>query len=395
MGSRSSDPSANTRSVARDVSKDSQRTRNATYPRSSAGSQPESPPRRGCDGVITAALRRGDARAPGSERMRAVVYDRYGPPEVLRLDDVPRPAPKEDEVLIKIHATTVTRSDCGIREANASSGLVVSFLSRLYSGLGGPKRRILGAELAGEVTAVGGAVSEFAVGDPVFGTSAGRFGAHAEFICMRESAALAHKPAAMTFEEAAAVCDGAMLALGCLRQADLRKGRRILVYGASGSIGTAGVQLAKYFGADVTAVCGTKNIELVRSLGADAVIDYTREDFTQNGQAYDVVFDAVGKHSFNRSRGLLKPGGSYLPTDGFKNLWLTLRTARSKGKKVRFQLPPQYARQDLRLIKELVEAGEVRAGGDRRPPLGGGGEGTGRVGTQQKGGKGGLAICPT
>ena len=209
--------------------------------------------------------------------MRAVVYDRYGPPEVLRLEDVPQPVPKEDEVLIKIHATTITRSDCGIREANASSGPFVSFLSRLYSGVRRPKRRILGAELAGEVAAVGATVSEFAVGDRVFGTSAGRFGAHAEFICMRERAALAQKPAAMTFEEAAAVCDGAMLALGCLRQADLRKGRRILVYGASGSIGTAGVQLAKYFGADVTAVCGTKNVELVRSLGADRVIDYTED----------------------------------------------------------------------------------------------------------------------
>ena len=301
--------------------------------------------------------------------MRAVVYDRYGPPEVLRLEDVPQPVPKEDEVLIRIHATTVTRSDCGIREANASSGLVVSFLSRLYSGLGGPKRRILGAELAGEVAAVGTTASEFAVGDRVFGTSAGRFGAHAEFICMRESAALAHKPAAMTFEEAAAVCDGAMLALGCLRQADLRKGRRIIVYGASGSIGTAGVQLAKYFGADVTAVCSTKNAELARSLGADRVIDYTQQDFTKSGETYDVIFDAVGKLSFGRCRNSLRPGGIYLPTDGLWNLILVPLTSIVGDKKVRFAIPPRFAKKDVLFLKELIEAGKYRAVIDRSYPL--------------------------
>jgi len=301
--------------------------------------------------------------------MRAVVYDRYGPPEVLRLEDVPQPVPNEDEVLIKIHATTVTRSDCGIRGANASSGLFVSFLSRLYSGVRRPKRRILGSELAGEVAAVGAAVSEFAVGDRVFGTSAGRFGAHAEFICMRESAALAHKPAAMTFEEAAAVCDGAMLALGCLRQADLRKGRRILVYGASGSIGTAGVQLAKYFGADVTAVCSTKNAELARSLGADRVIDYTQQDFTKSGETYDVIFDAVGKLSFGRCRNSLRPGGIYLPTDGLWNLILVPLTSLVGDKKVRFAIPPRFAKKDVLFLKELIEAGKYRAVIDRSYPL--------------------------
>ena len=301
--------------------------------------------------------------------MRAVVYDRYGPPEVLRLEDVPQPVPKEDEVLIKIHATTVTRSDCGIRGANASSGLVISFLSRLYSGVRRPKRRILGAELAGEVAAVGATASEFAVGDRVFGTNAGRFGAHAEFMCMRESAALAHKPAAMTFEEAAAVCDGAMLALGCLRQADLRKGRRILVYGASGSIGTAGLQLAKYFGADVTAVCGTKNIELVRSLGADGVIDYTQEDFTKSGETYDVIFDAVGKLSFGRCRNSLKPGGIYLPTDGLWNLLLVPLTSLVGDKRVRFAIPPRFTKKDVLFLKELIEAGKYRAVIDRTYPL--------------------------
>jgi len=301
--------------------------------------------------------------------MRAVVYDRYGPPEVLRLEDVPQPVPTEDEVLIKIHATTVTRSDCGVRGANASSGLVVSFLSRLYSGLRRPKRRILGSELAGEVAAVGAGVSEFAVGDRVFGTSAGRFGAHAEFICMRASAALAHKPATMTFEEAAAVCDGAMLALGCLRLADLRKGHRILVYGASGSIGTAGVQLAKHFGADITAVCGTKNVELVRSLGADAVIDYTQEDFTKNGETYDAIFDAVGKLSFGRCRNSLKPGGIYLPTDGLWNLILVPLTSLVGDKRVRFAIPPRFTKKDVLFLKELIEAGKYRAVIDRTYPL--------------------------
>jgi len=316
--------------------------------------------------------------------MRAVVYDRYGPPEVLRLEDVPQPVPNEDEVLIKIHATTVTRSDCGIRAANASSGLFVSFLSRLYSGVRRPKRRILGAELASEVAAVGTTASEFAVGDRVFGTSAGRFGAHAEFICMRESAALAHKPAAMTFEEAAAVCDGAMLALGCLRQADLRKGRRILVYGASGSIGTAGVQLAKYFGADVTAVCSTKNAELARSLGADRVIDYTQQDFTKSGETYDVIFDAVGKLSFGRCRNSLRPGGIYLPTDGLWNLILVPLTSIVGDKKVRFAIPPRFAKKDVLFLKELIEAGKYRAVIDRSYPLASVIEATRYVETERK-----------
>ena len=184
--------------------------------------------------------------------MRAVVFDRYGPPDVLRLEDVERPVPKDDEVLVKVHATTVNRLDCATREANRRSGLALSFMSRLVFGLRQPRQRVLGTEFAGEVEAVGAAVREFAVGDKVFGTSGLSFGAHAEFMCMRESARIAHMPAGMTFEEAAPVCDGALNALTCLKQADLRKGRRILIYGASGAIGTAGVQLARYFGADIT-----------------------------------------------------------------------------------------------------------------------------------------------
>src|SRR5207248_3859654 len=247
--------------------------------------------------------------------MRAVVFDREGPPDVLLREDVQRPVPKGAEVLVKVHATTVNRLDCATREANRRSGLALSFMSRLVFGLRRPKRRVLGTEFAGEVEAVGAAVREFAVGDRVFGTSGLSFGAHAEFICMRESARIAHMPAGMTFEEAAPVCDGALNALTCLKQADLRKGRRILIYGASGAVGTAGVQLAKYFGADVTAVCNTKNVELVNSLGADEVIDYLQEDFTRNGKTYDVVFDAVGKHSFRRCRRSLKPRGTFVETD--------------------------------------------------------------------------------
>jgi NADPH:quinone reductase-like Zn-dependent oxidoreductase len=316
--------------------------------------------------------------------MRAVVYDRYGAPDVLRLEDVERPVPKEDEVLVKIHATTVTRSDCATREANRRGGLALTLISRVFSGIRRPRQRILGSELAGEVEAVGAAVSEFAVGDHVFGISAWKFGAHAEFICMRESAALAHKPAGMTFEEAAAVCDGAILALMCLRPADLRKGRRILIYGASGSIGTAGVQLARYFDADVTAVCNTKNVELVRSLGAAEVVDYTQEDFTKNGQTYDVIFDAVGKHSFRRCRGSLKRDGIYIATDGLQNLFLALWTSRIGDKRVLFPMPPRYTKKDVLFLKELIEAGKYRAVIDRCYPLEDVVEATRYVETEQK-----------
>jgi NADPH:quinone reductase-like Zn-dependent oxidoreductase len=308
--------------------------------------------------------------------MRAVVHDRYGPPDVLRVEDVERPVPKENEVLVKIHATTVNRTDCHRRAADP-------FLWRLMAGLRRPKHRILGGELAGQVEAVGAAVSELAVGDHVFGTSGPGLGAHAEFICRRESGLIAHKPTGMTFEEAAAVPDGALSALACLRKAGLREGQRILVYGASGSIGTAGVQLAKYFGADVTAVCNTKNLELVRSLGADQVIDYTRDDFTKNGETYDVIFDAVGKHSFRRCRRSLKPGGIYLPTDGLRNFGLALWTSRIGDKKVVFALP-NSTKEDVLFIKELIEAGKYRAVIDRSYPLEDVVEATRYVETKQK-----------
>ncbi len=318
--------------------------------------------------------------------MRAVVHDRYGPPEVLRIDDVPRPVPSEGEVLVEVHATSVTRSDCGFREARP-------FFVRAFTGVRRPKRRIVGMELAGVVAEVGPAVHEFAVGEDVFGV---RGGANAEYVCVREAGVLAHKPAGMSFEEAAAVCDGALLALSCLRPADLREGRSVLVYGASGSIGTAAVQLARHFGAEVTAVCDTKNVELVRSLGADRVLDYTREDFTKSGETYDVVFDAVGKHSFRRSRHSLKSGGIFVTTDlGF--MWhvpLVALATRWVGDKRGTLGVGGYRKEDVLLLKELIEAGEYRAVIDRTYPLEDMVEATRYVETGQKTGNVVLTVKP-
>jgi 2-desacetyl-2-hydroxyethyl bacteriochlorophyllide A dehydrogenase len=316
--------------------------------------------------------------------LKAVVYDQYGPPDVLRLEEVPRPVPKDDEVLVKIHAATVNRLDVHTREANRSGGPAIMFLSRLVSGVRRPRQRILGTEFAGEVDEAGSAVREFAVGDHVFGNSGLRFGAHAEFICVRENSRITKMPAGASFEAAAPISDGALNALWCLRVADLHKGQTILVYGASGAIGTAAVQLAKFLGADVTAVCSTKNVDLVASLGADEVIDYTKEDFTKNGKTYDVIFDAVGKHSFKRSKDSLNKGGQYLATDGFRNLALAMWTSRFGDKKVKFQLPPRYTKQDMVLLRELVEAGKFRAVIDRTYPLEGVVEAARYVETEQK-----------
>jgi NADPH:quinone reductase-like Zn-dependent oxidoreductase len=293
--------------------------------------------------------------------LKAAVQNRYGPPEVLRIAEVEQPIPLADEVLVRIHATTVCRTDCGLRSG-------APFISRFFTGLLRPKK-ILGVEFAGEVEAIGAAVTEFKVGDAVFG---GRgFGAHAEFVCVKESGPLAHKPAGMTFEDAAAVFDGASLALVCLESAGPLKGKSILIYGASGSVGTAGVQLAKHFGAHVTAVCSTKNLELVRALGADEVIDYTTDDFTKNGQTYDAIFDAVGKHSFRRSRRSLERQGTFIETDlGF--MWhvpmLLLLTRWVGSRKLKMGIA-RYAKKDLLLFKELIEAGTYRAVIDRRYPL--------------------------
>jgi NADPH:quinone reductase-like Zn-dependent oxidoreductase len=319
--------------------------------------------------------------------MRAVVIDRYGPPEVQRIEEVERPDPKEDEVLVKIHATTVTRTDSGIRGAKP-------FFIRLIFGLRRPKQRILGTELSGEVIAAGAGVTEFAVGDKVFGTTrAFASGAHAEFICMRESDPLAHKPAGLSFEEAAGVTDGFVLALMCLEAARVHKGQKILVYGASGAIGTAGVQLAKHLGAEVTAVCRTKNVDLVRSLGADTVIDYTKEDFTKNGVIYDVIFDAVGKHSFSRCKGSLKRSGAFVATDGLRNAFLALWTSRIGDRKVLFPVPPRYTKKNVLLLKELIEAGKYRAVIDRSYPLEDVVEATRYVETEQKTGNVVLTVA--
>jgi NADPH:quinone reductase-like Zn-dependent oxidoreductase len=277
---------------------------------------------------------------------------------VLRLDEVERPVPEDDEVLVKIHATTVTRSDCGVRGAHP-------FFSRFFTGLRRPKRRIVGTELAGEVEAVGSAVTEFVVGDDVFGL---RTGAQAEYVCVRESGTLAHKPAGLAYREAAAICDGACIALACLRNAGSLEGRSILIYGASGSIGTAAVQLAKYFGADVTAVCNTKNLELVSSLGADRVIDYTQEDFTRNGERYDFILDNVANHSLTELRRVLVEDGTLVPNGGgFDHRWMA-----SGGRIVRAAVLFRFGRQrlgnflvstnheDLVVLKDLIEAGKVR-----------------------------------
>ncbi|HEY7094811.1 MAG TPA: NAD(P)-dependent alcohol dehydrogenase, partial [Ktedonobacterales bacterium] len=286
----------------------------------------------------------------------------YGPPEVQRLAEVEQPVPRDDEVLIKIHATTVNRTDCGWRSAHP-------FFVRLFIGLRRPQRRILGGELAGEVAAVGTGITDFAVGDRVFGVSG--FGAHAEYVCLRQDRPLTQMPESMSFAEAAAVSDGAMAAFSCLRGADLRTGRSLLIYGASGSIGSAAVQVAKSGGAYVTAVCNTKNVELVRSLGADRVIDYTREKNIRKGETYDVIFDAVGKTSYRRCRRGLKPGGLFIETDaGFMAHapLLALMTHWSRGKRVIMGIT-RYTKADLLVLKELIEAGKYRAVIDRVYPL--------------------------
>jgi NADPH:quinone reductase-like Zn-dependent oxidoreductase len=309
--------------------------------------------------------------------MRAVVHDRYGPPDVLRLEDVEPPVPKDDEIRVRIHATTVSRTDCALREG-------VPLVARVTTGLRRPRRKILGSDLAGEVEAVGATVTEFEAGDRVFGINPWRFGAHAELLCMRAGAALSQMPSGMPFEEAAAICDGAILALNALRPAGLIRGQTILIYGASGSVGTAGVQLARHLGAVVTAVCNTKNIELVRSLGAEEVIDYTQDDFMGSGQTYDVILDAVGTLRFRDCRRSLRRGGVYLATDGFRNLLLSPWTALIGPKRVRFSIPPRFTKKDVVFLRELIEAGEYRAVIDRRYPLEQVVEATRYVETKQK-----------
>ena len=239
--------------------------------------------------------------------MKAAVHTRYGPPEVVRIADVDKPTAKDHEVLVKVHVTTVNRTDCAFRSAKP-------FIDRFFSGLLRPKATVLGCEFAGVVEAVGRGVTSFEVGDKVFGFSEWRFGAHAEYLSIPEDGSLATMPANVTYEEAAST-EGSHYALAMISKAKIESGQHVLVNGATGAIGSAAVQLLKRLGAVVTAVCGTEHVELVRGLGADRVIDYTAEDFTKDEQTYDVVLDAVGKSSFGRCKRLLKPGGIYLSSD--------------------------------------------------------------------------------
>jgi len=312
--------------------------------------------------------------------MKAIVYDHYGPPDVLHIEEVAKPAPNENEVLVKVHAVAVTRADCATRDANRKSGALVTVISRLVSGVRRPRQRILGTEFAGVVEATG---------ERVFGSTGFRFGAYAEYVSIKQSSRMSTMPGNVSFEQAAAVTDGGLNALWCLRWTNPHPDQKVLVYGASGAIGTAAVQVAKHFKAEVTAVCGTKNLGLMKALGADSVVDYTREDFTQNGQTYDVILDAVGKHSYRRARRSLNPNGYYLATDGLYNLLLSLW-----NKQVIFKIPPRYTKQDVVLLKELVEAGEFKPVVDRSYAMKDVVEASRYVETEQKTGNVILTIVP-
>ena len=296
--------------------------------------------------------------------MKAIVYTQYGSPDVLQFKEVEKPLPKNNEVLIRVIATTVNRTDCGFRNPEY---LAV----RLVSGLFKPKKQILGSELAGIVVATGKNVKTFKPGDAIFGLSTFNFGAHAEYVCISEEKSITKKPANKSFNEAAAVCDGGFLALAFIKKIDFSNSPNILINGASGSIGSASVQLAKYFGAKVTAVCNTKDFKLLKSLGADVVIDYTKEDFTKNGQQYDVVIDAVGKSSYFRCKKILKPKGIYISTElGYlsQNIFLALLTPLFGGKKVLFPIPKD-TKEDIVFLKELMETGKYKAVIDRIYPF--------------------------
>jgi NADPH:quinone reductase-like Zn-dependent oxidoreductase len=306
------------------------------------------------------------------ELMKAIVYTEYGPADVLHLADVEKPTPKDNEVLIRIHASTVTAGDCNARGFTFVPP-AFGFLARLMFGLHSPKYPILGVELAGEIDAVGHAVTLFKKGDQVWGTAGAEFGAYAEYLCLPEDARLVKKLAGVTFEEAASIPFGATTALYFLRDvAKLRPGQETLIIGASGGVGVYAVQLAKFYGAKVTGVCSTANLELVKSIGADKVVDYTQEDVTQSGETYDVILDMVpGKTAFTRYQTLLKPNGLYLAgAGGLKELiqmaWTSLLTG---GKKVIAGMAPSDRKADLVFLNGLLEAGKIKAVIDRCYPL--------------------------
>ena len=293
--------------------------------------------------------------------MKAIVYTKFGPPEVLRLQEVEKPAPKANEVLIKIHATTVVKEEPDMR---ASPG---------FNGFLKPRHPILGQELAGEIESIGRDVTRFKPGDQVFGFD--MFGAYAEYKCMPENWALAIKPVNLSYEEAASVPNGALTVLPFLRdKGNIQSGQTVLIYGASRSVGAAGVQLAKYYGAEVTGVCSPANLEWVKSLGPDWVIDYTQEDFTENGKTYNIIFDTVGKRSFSECKGSLTDEGIYLATVPTPVIMLqALWFAKSGGKKTKFAAaglgPASEKIKDLVFLTELIEAGKIKPVIDRRYPL--------------------------
>lgn len=302
--------------------------------------------------------------------MKAIVYNEYGPADVLHLAQVAKPTPKDNEVLIKIHAATVTAGDCNARGFTfVPPGF--GFLARLMFGLRRPTQPILGCELAGEIEAVGKAVTQFQKGDQVWGTLREKSGAYAEYICLPENARLVKKTVAITFEQAASVPFGGTTALYFLRDvAKLQPGQKILIIGASGGTGVYAVQLAKYYGAQVTGVCSTTNLGLVRSLGADQVVDYTKQDLTQNGETYDVILDMVpGESAFARYQVSLKPNGLYLAGAGGLKAFVQMAwSSLTGGKKVIAGMAPDR-REDLVFLNELLEAGKIKPVIDRRYPL--------------------------
>jgi NADPH:quinone reductase-like Zn-dependent oxidoreductase len=299
--------------------------------------------------------------------MRAIVYTRYGPPEVLHLAEVARPLPRDDEVLIRVHATTVSAPDFRCRSFTVPLSFWIP--ARLALGILRPRQPILGAELSGEIEERGKDVTRFKKGDRVFAATLMRFGGYAEYACLPENGVIATMPANMTYEEAAAVPIGARAALHFLKKANIKSGQKILVYGASGSVGTFAVQLAKYYGADVTAACSGANLELVKSLGADAAVDYTKEDFAAKGEVYDVIFVAVNKAAFTDCMKALKRSGIYLnattPVRTPRMRWAAL----SSGKKIVTGEHPSEDADDLVFLKGLIEEGRLRSVIDRRYPL--------------------------